>query len=70
MVPPTTVDESLSVTIDGGSELLRPVDDDGGGLLLVRSSPIRYSNSVVTNVLYFLLSVYFYLDLQGGMFFS
>lgn len=69
MVPPTTVDESLSVTIDGGSELLRPVDGDGD-LLLVRSSPIRYSNSVVTNVLYFLLSVYFYLDLQGGMFFS
>lgn len=37
--------------------------------LLVRS-PAHYSNSVVTNVLYFLLSVYFYLDLQGGMFFS
>lgn len=38
-------------------------------VLLVRS-PLHYSKSVVVNVLYFLLSVYFYLDLQGGMFFS
>jgi hypothetical protein len=38
--------------------------------LLVVQSPLHYSKSVITNVLYFLLSVYFYLDLQGGMFFS
>lgn len=45
------------------------ITDQPDSLLIVRS-PLHYSKSVVTNVLYFLLSVYFYLDLQGGMFFS
>lgn len=54
-----TVDESLPI-------MAADQRTDGP---LVRS-PLHYSKSVVTNVLYFLLSVYFYLDLQGGMFFS
>lgn len=64
VVPFAMIDESTSIMVVFGDEQRR-----GDASLLVRS-PLHYSKSVVTNVLYFLLSIYFYLDLQGGMFFS